>query len=439
MRFRRHREDADSRTGALVVAFALTVVALVAVVNLALALAWRLTLPVGAGYPRLFFETNTLVVLMLVLGGWWVESRRLRQGGAVVARWAGARPARSAGSTAAAASAAAGSADARVVADDLQRERRLVNVVQEASIAARRRPPEAWVLPEDDSINAFVAGWRDEDTVIVVTRGALARLTRAELQGVVAHELGHLASGDTQRHMRLIGLVWGLQMVHGLGVRLMAPGEDGRRPAGTWIGLALRVSGYVGWLAGRLLQAAIARQREFHADAAAVQFTRQVDGLGGALRKIAGPQGRAATRDASAPDASLACLSHLWIAEPQHRRWSLASLLSTHPPLAERLRRLYGRTVSALPAPELPEQADSPGWPGRSEVPALQDALALSAASSPERGTHAPGRVPEEAEAAPRPSSHGQPEWPPWPDTVPSAAPGDEGGEGDEGGGRASR
>ena len=85
MRFRRHREDADSRTGALMVAFALTVVALVAVVNLALALAWRLTLPVGAGYPRLFFETNTLVVLMLVLGGWWVESRRLRQGGACCA------------------------------------------------------------------------------------------------------------------------------------------------------------------------------------------------------------------------------------------------------------------------------------------------------------------------------------------------------------------
>jgi Zn-dependent protease with chaperone function len=408
LRFRRHREDADSRTGALMVAFALTVVALVAVVNLALALAWRLTLPVGAGYPRLFFETNTLVVLMLVLGGWWVESRRLRQGGAVVARWAGAR----------------------VAADDILRERRLVNVVQEASIAARRRPPEAWVLPEDDSINAFVAGWRDEDTVIVVTRGALARLTRAELQGVVAHELGHLASGDTHRHMKLIGLVWGLQMVHGLGVRLMQPGEDGKRPAGTWIGLALRVSGYAGWLAGRLLQAAIARQREFHADAAAVQFTRQVDGLGGALRKIAGPQGRTATRDAVAPDASLACLSHLWIAEPWHARWSIASLLSTHPPLAERLRRLYGRTVSALPAPELPEQPDSPGWPGRSEMPALQDTLALPAAPSPERWAHAAGKAPEEAEAESRTSSHSQSAWPPWPDTVPSAALDDEGDDG---------
>jgi Zn-dependent protease with chaperone function len=283
------------------------------------------------------------------------------------------------------------------------------------------------VLPDDGSINAFIAGWDDADTVIVATGGALSRLTRAELQGVVAHEMGHLVSGDTQRHMRLIGLVWGLQMVHGLGVRLMAPDDDGRRPAGTLLGLALRVSGYAGWLAGRLLQAAIARQREFHADAAAVQFTRQVDGLGGALRKIAGPQGYGDPQERQTatgrrglpalmptrgvrprlrpPGPGLACLSHLWIAEPAHRRWSLASLLSTHPPLAERLRRLYGRTISVLPAPELPVQALE------AEPQAPQPSHSPQAAAAPPR------------ERSPRPPRPPPPAWPPWPDTVPGAPP----------------
>jgi len=336
MLFRRHQEAAEAATWGMLLAFAAALTVLVVATNLALALAWRLTVPLVDGYPALFFETNTAVVLLLVLGGCWVETLRLREGGAYVAQRAGARPAETA-------------ARAR----DGVTERRLVNVVHEIALASRTRPPAAWVLPRDETINAFAAGWTPEDAVIAVTRGALERLTRAELQGLVGHEMGHLASGDTRLNMRLIGLVWGLQMVYGLGGTLVQRDERGNLGAGVIVGVALMIVGYAGWLAGRLLQAAVARQREFHADASAVQYTRTVDGIGGALRKIAGllplPRPRS-------PES----LTHLWLAESSSawtfgRRW-----LATHPPIAQRLERLYGHTTEALDAPPLPTPADEP-------------------------------------------------------------------------------
>ena len=116
------------------------------------------------------------------------------------------------------------------------RERRFVNVVQEMALASGARTPAAWVLPRDDAINAFAAGWRADDAVVAVTRGALERLTRAELQGVVAHEFSHIVHGDTRLNMRLVGMVWGLQMVWGLGRSLWAADEHGRRHAGALFG-----------------------------------------------------------------------------------------------------------------------------------------------------------------------------------------------------------
>ena len=331
MRFRRHREAADAATWRLLLLFALVLLMVVAVTNGALALAYRMSLPIARGYPALFFETNTAVVLLFVLGGCWVESLRLREGGAHVARLAGARQAQPSGSS-----------------SDAALERRLVNVVTELSLAAGTQAPAVWVLPRDESINAFAAGWTPEDSVVAVTQGALQRLTREELQGLVAHELGHLASGDTRLHMRLIGLVWGLQMLHGLGRSLLQRDERGRFHAGALLGLALWTVGYIGWLGGRFLQAAVSRQREFHADAAAVQYTRQVAGIGGALRKIAGlPPERGGRYDES--------LAHLWVSPPGKalRAW-WQGWLATHPPLAERLQRLYGRPVEMLGAPVLP-------------------------------------------------------------------------------------
>lgn len=302
----------------LFVLFALLVAGVVLAVNGALALLWHLAWPFG-GYPRLFFETNTALVLLFVLGGWAVETLRLAEGGAHVARLAGGREA---------------DRDERL-------ERRLHNVVTEMAIAANSPRPAAWVLPREPAINAFAAGWSADDGVVVLTRGALEKLDRAELQGVVAHEISHLVHGDTRLNMRLIGLVWGLRMVFDFGRELTERGDDGRRPATVPIGLLLMTVGVFGWLAGRLLQAAVSRQREFLADASAVKYTRQVDALGGALRKIADEQARAA----DALHASAGPLAHLFLA--RRGRWSA---WATHPPLAERLARLYGRTVLPLPA-----------------------------------------------------------------------------------------
>ena len=333
MRFRRHQEAADNATWGLVLGFVAVLLALLVVVNVALALALRLTVPFVNGTPALFFETNTAIVLLFVLGGCWIETLRLREGGAHVARLAGARPAAPGGAA---------------------QERRLVNVVQEMALASRMRAPDVWVVPRDHSINAFAAGWTREDAVIAVTQGALDRLTRAELQGLVGHEMGHIVSGDTRLHTRLVGMVWGLQMVHGFGRSLAESDDLGRRRAGAIVGFVLMMVGYAGWLAGRVLQASVARQCEYRADASAVQYSRTVDGIGGVLRKIAGltPQPR------PTPPESLA---HLWVADASGfgvfgwRRW-----LATHPPIALRLARLYGRPVESLDAPLLPTPADEP-------------------------------------------------------------------------------
>ena len=338
MRFRRDREAAAATTWGLLLAFAATLAALVAAVNLALALAWRLTVPLpGAGYPALFFETNTAIVLLFVLGGCWLETLRLREGGAHVARLAGARQAETAGSSASG-----------------MLERRLVNVVQEMALASGTRPPAAWVMARDQSINAFAAGWKPDDAVIAVTQGALERLTRAELQGLVGHEMGHLVSGDTRLHMRLIGLVWGLHMVYGFGRELSGRDETGRLRASTIVGVALMAAGYLGWLAGRLLQAAVGRQREYHADASAVQYARTVDGIGGTLRKIAGLP---VLSRPSSPEG----LAHLWVAEAdQDHASGWLRWLATHPPIGQRLERLYGHPVDAVEAPLQALATDEP-------------------------------------------------------------------------------
>jgi Zn-dependent protease with chaperone function len=329
VRFRRHQEAAQQQTRHLVLMFVLVVVGLVVAVNAVLALAYWATIPFARGLPDWFLETNTALVLLFVLGGCWVESTRVRdKGGPHVAELAGARPVQSGGN------------------DELsRREQRFANIVQEMAIASGQRPPpQAWVLPRDDAINALAAGWRADDAVVVVTRGALERLTRAELQGVVAHEFSHIVHGDTRLNMRLVGLVWGLQMIWGLGQSLWSTDERGRRGAGALAGLALIGVGSLGWLAGRLLQAAVSRQREFLADASAVRFARHVDGLGGALRKIADQQVRHIKGLATAHAATL---SHLLLSDQTLAGRGWRQWLATHPPLAERLSRLYGRSFEA--------------------------------------------------------------------------------------------
>jgi Zn-dependent protease with chaperone function len=355
MRFRHHQEAAEQQTRQLIGLFVLVVIGLVVAVNLVLALIFWITVPFARGLPTYFIETNTGLVLLFVLGGCWVESMRLHKGGPHVAELAGARPAQPSGND-----------------EHARREQRFVNVVQEMAIASGQRPaPQAWVLPRDDAINALAAGWQGEDAVVVVTRGALERLTRAELQGVVAHEFSHLVHGDTRLNMRLVGLVWGLQMIWGLGVSLWSEDERGRRGAGALFGLGLMAVGSLGWLAGRLLQAAVSRQREFLADASAVKFARHVDGLGGALRKIADQQARRVKGLASAHAASLA---HLLLSSDVASRGGWRRSLATHPPLADRLSRLYGRSFEA---DEVLLAADRLAMEHADEAPAAMLAPAL--------------------------------------------------------------
>jgi Zn-dependent protease with chaperone function len=140
---------------------------------------------------------------------------------------------------------------------------------------------------EENAINAFAAGWSNDTAVVAVTRGALERLTRDELQGLVAHEFGHLKHDDLRLQMRLLALVYGLSLVHGYGRHLMDADDQGHRSIlGVAIGIAFRAVGSLGLVAGQVLQAAVSRQRELLADASAVQFTRSRDGLGGCLQKI---------------------------------------------------------------------------------------------------------------------------------------------------------
>lgn len=370
MRFRQHQDDARRATRRLLVLFLVTVALTVVCANAALALIWRLHAGGFFDFPPWFFQTNTLVALGFILGGCWLETQRLRQGGAHVAQMLGGRELR----------------DPKSLA-----ERRLRNVVDELAIASGLKSPRVFLLDRDDAINAFAAGWEQQDSVVAVTRGALERLTRDELQGVVAHEFGHILNGDTRLNMRLIGYVFGLQMIFNFGRSLTLPTDDrGQRSAALVPGLALMAAGFLGWMAGRLLQAAVSRQREFLADAHAVQFTRLPQGIGAALRKIAW---QAARGEARLLSANAAVVAPLLLSADASRggQW-----LATHPPLVERLRRIFGRPVAPLEAQVL-DPVDAQPMPVAAALPAFVP-MDVGASVAP---AVAAGREPAAAQLSP--------------------------------------
>ncbi|MBN1239048.1 MAG: M48 family metallopeptidase, partial [Gammaproteobacteria bacterium] len=181
--------------------------------------------------------------------------------------------------------------------NDLPR-RRLLNVVEEMSIAAGLPVPEVYVLEQEPGINAFAAGLTPSDAAIAVTRGALEQLDRAELQGVVAHEVSHIVNGDMRLNQRLIGLSFGILVLSLIGRAILRGSRfSGRRygsrrgsAAGAvlLLGAAISLIGAIGLAASRLIKAAVSRQRELLADASAVQFTREAMPLASALKKIGG-------------------------------------------------------------------------------------------------------------------------------------------------------
>lgn len=342
------QREARGETRRLLFAFAVTVVLLVLAINAALALAWGLTWgfwrPVGDALPRYFFEVNTAVTLLFVLGGWWVETSQLASaGGQRLAERMGARLARPSG--------------------DFE-EQRLSNIIDEMGISAGMKRPTAMVLAREEAINAFAAGWDEDDAVVAVTRGALDHLSRDELQGLIAHEFSHIREGDTRLNMRLIGMVFGLEMLYRMGQHMFEPDERDRRMVMALLGLAIMAAGWLGWLAGHALQAAVSRQREYLADARAVQWTRNRDGLGGVLRKVLTQQqaGVVSRQVGSA-------MQHLLLVSTESGK--MTHWLDSHPTLEQRIRRIYGRSMGALPLSPVEQTESATGQAGQPTGPVV--------------------------------------------------------------------
>src|SRR5215471_8757613 len=218
------------------------------------------------------------------------------------------------------------------------RQKRLLNVVEEMALAAGVPVPPVYVLQEP-GINAFAAGYAPGDAVVAVSQGGLNYLTRDELQGVVAHEFSHILNGDMRLNIRLIGLIFGIMALSSMDRMLMftsgrSSGRNDSRSGLMLLGLGAFVMGLVGAFFGRLIMAAVSRQREYLADASAVQFTRNPGGIGGALKKIGGLAEGSRIDNPQAAEAG-----HIFFANAFAGK-GLVGLLATHPPLVERIRRL---------------------------------------------------------------------------------------------------
>ena len=228
-------------------------------------------------------------------------------------------------------------------------ERKLMNVVEEMAIASSVAVPEVYVMEGEEAINAFAAGYTLDDAVIGVTEGCMRKLSRDELQGVIAHEFSHILNQDMKLNLRLVSVVFGLIALavigrvllrigfyssHGRSRRSSENGGGGGALAIGIIGLGLMATSGLGILMGNLIKSAVSRQREYLADSSAVQFTRNPEGLAGALKKIGALSG--GSRLLSTPNAEEA--SHMFFGNALSRSWF--SMTSTHPPLLERIQLL---------------------------------------------------------------------------------------------------
>ncbi|WP_331345431.1 M48 family metalloprotease [Cellvibrio sp. UBA7661] len=219
-------------------------------------------------------------------------------------------------------------------------ERKILNVVEEIAIASGTAVPPVYLI-EDDAINAFAAGYKPQDAVIGITRGCINQLTRDELQGVIAHEFSHIFHGDMRLNMRLIALLYGILLIGLIGEFLIrhAGNRNIRRSSKDnspfvmlVLGLGLLIIGYTGTFFGNLIKAAVSRQREFLADASAVQFTRNPDGIAGALKKIGGSSSGSELHNEHAAE-----FSHMYFSQGVKLFFNL---MATHPPLTERIKRI---------------------------------------------------------------------------------------------------
>lgn len=269
--------------------------------------------------------------------------------------------------------------------------RRLHNVVEEMAIASGIPVPEVYVMEHEQGINAFAAGYSPSDAAVAVTRGTLEHLDRDELQGVIAHEFAHIFNGDMRINIRLIGVLFGILIISIIGRRLLFSARlarDSRNAApAVFIGLAVLVIGYIGLFFGRWIKAAVSRQREFLADASAVQFTRQPDGVAGALKKIA------ALSASSHMVADAEEVGHMLFA-----RGMGYQLFATHPPLESRIKAIdpnFDKAEIKALAESLSRHAQARRAEAEAEAQARRAAAEEDPAAQKARG---PGGLPLDAE-----------------------------------------
>ncbi|MEL6984232.1 MAG: M48 family metallopeptidase, partial [Actinomycetota bacterium] len=339
--FQTHQEEARQNTTRLIVLLAAGVAAIIAVVSvLVTGLLWY-----GSGefQPLAALAVAAPVTTIGVVGTSLVKSSQIRSGGgSYVAASLGGRP---------------------VDFNTLDpAEKQLANVVEEIAIASGMPVPALFVLDDEPGINAFAAGWTADNAAIGVTRGALQHFNRRELQGVIAHEFSHIANGDTRVKTRIIGWVFGIAVITVLGRILLnnlwwAPRRRDRQDNSMMLllaaGVGLLVIGSLGTLFARMVQAAVSRQREYLADASAVQYTRDPSGIGEALMKIGATSEGSQVRAAHATEAS-----HLFFST------AIGSSLATHPPVSDRIRRLLPDWNGEFPTLDPVEQPAARGGRG---------------------------------------------------------------------------
>jgi Zn-dependent protease with chaperone function len=348
--FFQSQQLARRNTTIMLVLFVVAVVAIVAAVDLVSAFAYhvamsdqvprgqRVSVPAGL---HVAVVIGTLGVIFAVSA--WKAMELSAGGGAAVAKMVNAR---------------------RVLpssADPL--ERRLLNVVEEMSLAAGTRLPGVYVMDEEHGINAFAAGSDVSNSIVAVTRGTLETLNRDELQGVIAHEFSHIVNGDVSLNIRMIGVLAGIVFLGAIGQFMVrsTSGSDGKAAGAiAGVGFGLLVIGYIGLFCARLIKATVSRQREFLADAASVQFTRNPDGIAGALDQI-----RASTRQSLIDNRNAENVSHLFFG--QGVKMKFEGLFATHPPLDQRIERIR---------PGFQGSAYRQKRPAASDVPALDDSIA---------------------------------------------------------------
>ncbi len=325
MNFFESQAQARSSSRRFVVLFLLAVAAIVGAIDFVVVLAFgyadaqHLTMEElrARDYSSVIVITSAITLAVIFVAS-MVRSAQLRGGGGVVARAAGGT----------------------LISPDTMnpRYRRLRNVVEEIAIASGVPVPEIYVLEQESAINAFAAGYTPANAAVAVTRGALEKLNRDELQGVIAHEFSHILNGDMRLNIRLMGLVFGILVLHIVGREVLNMVGRGRTSskkgdptaAIVIVALAVMILGWIGVFLGRVIKAAVSRSRESLADASAVQFTRQTKGIAGALKKIAGID------EGSKLKANAEEVSHMLFGDGI----GFSSLLATHPPIEQRIKAL---------------------------------------------------------------------------------------------------